>query len=360
MRTRALVIAAALLALGRVIAWCAPSETAPVLDPAPTSEYPAWYTFDAMQAPDAPRFHVWDTESALGRYAGMTKLIALKDLVKMHGHPCDGLVTAACALKLGLQELYQDGVIDRTDTCVITNNSACFVDVAAYVTGARIRFGTQKIDPELGDEFIVYRQSTKKAVKVALRPGVFPPTLKTLEDKIRGDRGAATDIDLCREAGTAFAHWLLQQPTESTFVLTALEGFVWEPDEYEHVGQRTDILAKSAPRPDSSPVRPDAKLPTVVDFGATGCIPCKMMAPILERLKRDLAGRVHIVFVDVYEEAELVAKHGIRTIPTQVFLDADGKELTRHEGFMSAMDIMLTLRRQGIDPYGVDTVLTHN
>jgi hypothetical protein len=74
-----------------------------------------WYCFDWMaEAPYAPVFHVRDTESSLGPYAEKTKTLTLADLVKMHGHPCDGLVTEACALSLGLKHLYPDGVIDRT------------------------------------------------------------------------------------------------------------------------------------------------------------------------------------------------------------------------------------------------------
>jgi len=106
---------------------------------------PTWYFFDwAAKAPYAPVFHVLDTESSLGRYARRTKAITLKDLVKFHGHLCDGLVTAAVALNLGFKALYPEGIIDRTDTGCVTNNSPCFGDVAAYLTGGRIRFGTQK------------------------------------------------------------------------------------------------------------------------------------------------------------------------------------------------------------------------
>lgn len=158
--------------------------------PATTAEMdrsPTWYFFDWIaNAPYAPTFEVLDTESSLGPYAAKTKTITLKDLVKMHGHACDGLVTAACALALGLKELYPDGVIDRTDTGCISNNSPCYGDAAAYVTGGRIRFGTQKIDPRLGNEFILYRFSAGRAVRVYLRPGVFPAEIVALEKAIRG------------------------------------------------------------------------------------------------------------------------------------------------------------------------------
>jgi len=146
-----------------------------VITPEAPDDAPAWYYFDWMTtARYSPVFHVKDTESSLGPYASQTKTITLKDLVKMHGHPCDGLVTAACAMSVGLKTLYPNGVIDRTDTGCITNNSPCYGDVAAYLTGGRIRFGTQKIDPSLGNEFIIHRFSTNETVKVSLKPGRIP------------------------------------------------------------------------------------------------------------------------------------------------------------------------------------------
>lgn|GEM_PF-2252646 len=136
-------------------------------------------------SPFSPVFRVLDTESSLGPYAEKPKTITLTDLVNMHGHPCDGLVTAACGLFVGLKVLYPDGVIDRTDTGCITNNSPCFGDAAAYLTGGRIRFGTQKVDPALGNEFILYRFSTCEAIRISLKPGVFPEEVLGLERTIR-------------------------------------------------------------------------------------------------------------------------------------------------------------------------------
>jgi hypothetical protein len=97
----------------------------------------------------SPEFEVLDSESTLGRYASMTKTITLKDLVKFHGHACDGLVQAAGAMSLALHELFPDGVIDRTDLRILSKNSPCFMDVSAYLTGGRINFGTLDVDDAL-------------------------------------------------------------------------------------------------------------------------------------------------------------------------------------------------------------------
>jgi len=136
--------------------------------------------------------------------------IMLKDIIKCHGHACDGLVTAACALAVGLKELYPDGIIDRTDTGGISNNSPCYGDVVAYLTGGRTRFGTQKIAPHLANEFILYRFSTRQAVKVSLKPGVFPDEVARFESKIRQGKFTIEDIRRCQQRnGTLPKCWLI-------------------------------------------------------------------------------------------------------------------------------------------------------
>lgn len=204
-----------------------------------------WYYFDWMaEASYAPTFDVLDTESSLGPYAQSTKHITLKDLVKMHGHPCDGLVTAACALRLGFDRLYPDGIIDRTDTACITNNSPCYGDVASYLTGGRIRFGSQKIDADLGNEFILCRMSTGHAVRITLNPGVFPEDLLDLERKIRSGKFTAEEMRICQQRQWDCAWELLEQPLIESFTVKVLEGFIWKPDPYPHRGIRGDVVNK--------------------------------------------------------------------------------------------------------------------
>lgn len=203
--------------------------------------YPEW----AASAPYTPTFEMLDTESSLGPYAEQTKTITLKDLIKMHGHLCDGLVTASCELKLGLNELYPNGVIDRTDTCCITDNSPCFGDAAAYLTGGRIRFGTQKIDPNLGNEIIIYRISTKQAVQISLKNGVFPSELEDLEKKVKSGNFTVEQMRLCQKLGWEFAESLVNKPLNESFVLENLDGFTWKSENYIHEGPRGDIRNKN-------------------------------------------------------------------------------------------------------------------
>jgi len=93
----------------------------------------------------------------------------------------------------------------------------------------------------------------------------------------------------------------------------------------------------------------DAGLPRLVDLGAGKCVACKAMTPILEDLKVSLAGRLAVEFIDVWENEEAAKKHGIETIPTQIFFDASGKELFRHTGFISREDILAKWKELGVD-----------
>ncbi len=90
-------------------------------------------------------------------------------------------------------------------------------------------------------------------------------------------------------------------------------------------------------------------LPRMVDLGADKCIPCKMMAPILEELKSEYEGKLIIEFIDVWKNPDEAPKYGIKLIPTQIFFDASGKELFRHEGFFSREDILSKWKELGVD-----------
>lgn len=94
---------------------------------------------------------------------------------------------------------------------------------------------------------------------------------------------------------------------------------------------------------------PQQALPRLVDLGAGKCIPCKMMAPILEDLKKTLAGTLDVQFIDVWENPEAGRQYGINVIPTQIFYDARGKELFRHEGFMGKEDILAKWKEFGME-----------
>ncbi len=90
-------------------------------------------------------------------------------------------------------------------------------------------------------------------------------------------------------------------------------------------------------------------LPRLLDLGATKCIPCKMMAPILDELKEQYAGVFQVEFIDVWEKPAEAEKYGIESIPTQIFFDASGKELFRHEGCFSKEEILAKWKEFGVE-----------
>lgn len=109
-------------------------------------------------------------------------------------------------------------------------------------------------------------------------------------------------------------------------------------------------VAASDSNPADIPQLPVPGMVTMIDLGAKKCIPCKMMAPIMEKMEKKYAGKAAIIFIDVWENREQAGRFGIRAIPTQIFYDASGKEVSRHVGFMPEEDIIKTLSQLGVKP----------
>ncbi len=88
--------------------------------------------------------------------------------------------------------------------------------------------------------------------------------------------------------------------------------------------------------------------PTLVDFGAAFCVPCKRMKPILDALKTEYSGRANVIFVDIKQERDMASRYRIMLMPTQVFYDAGGKEMKRHMGFMDKPEIIAEFKALGV------------
>jgi thioredoxin 1 len=88
--------------------------------------------------------------------------------------------------------------------------------------------------------------------------------------------------------------------------------------------------------------------PKLLDLGATNCIPCKAMVPVLEGLRTDYADTLEVEFIDIWKNREAGEAWNVEIMPTQVFLAADGRELARHQGFMSREDILAQWQKLGV------------
>ncbi len=89
---------------------------------------------------------------------------------------------------------------------------------------------------------------------------------------------------------------------------------------------------------------------TFIELGSVGCIPCDKMALIMKEIKEEYKGQVKVIFYDVRTVfgAPYKDKYLVRAIPTQVFLDKDGKEYFRHLGFFAKDELVKVLQMQGV------------
>lgn len=110
------------------------------------------------------------------------------------------------------------------------------------------------------------------------------------------------------------------------------------------------VLKQSESKDDSSRLEETEmkSLPRLVDLGGGQCLNCKMMEPVMKELQEEYAGQLQVLVLDVKTNESLVQEYNIRTIPVQIFYDASGKELFRHEGFMSKEDILSKWNELGI------------
>ncbi|MBI2597398.1 thioredoxin [Candidatus Daviesbacteria bacterium] len=81
----------------------------------------------------------------------------------------------------------------------------------------------------------------------------------------------------------------------------------------------------------------------LLDFWAGWCFPCKTMAPIIEELEKELAGKVEVVKINVDEKPEEASKNGVMSIPTFIVLK-DGKEIGRKIGVTSKAELLKLLQ----------------
>ncbi|OGS35955.1 MAG: hypothetical protein A2293_09220 [Elusimicrobia bacterium RIFOXYB2_FULL_49_7] len=106
---------------------------------------------------------------------------------------------------------------------------------------------------------------------------------------------------------------------------------------------------QAAQKAAQEPKKSDIKV-TFVELGSVNCIPCKAMQPVMDEIGKEYGDQVKVVFHDVWtaEGKPYGQQYRIRAIPTQVFLDADGKEFFRHQGFFPKEEIMKILQKQGV------------
>jgi thioredoxin 1 len=86
----------------------------------------------------------------------------------------------------------------------------------------------------------------------------------------------------------------------------------------------------------------------MLEIGSVGCIPCDKMKVVLDKLRTDYNDKLEVIFIDVRKDKENMRRFGVTMIPTQVFLDKEGKEFHRHIGYYAFEEIAPVLKKQGI------------
>ncbi len=135
-------------------------------------------------------------------------------------------------------------------------------------------------------------------------------------------------------------------------VLIAIVGIVIATKQQGNTSASEPVIPDSDPQAmtvSGQTAENSAKLPHLLDLGADKCIPCKMMKPILDDLTQNYNEQFKITFIDVWKNPDQAKEYNIKMIPTQIFYDAQGNELFRHEGFYSKEDILSKWKELGID-----------
>lgn len=195
-----------------------------------------------------PEIRVNDTDFSKGRL-GHIQTIGLGDLVKFHGHLCDGLVVGHLGLQQALLSLYPDGTVDRTNTRVVSRSSPCLTDAAMYLTGGRYPYDTFYVSDMIDGLFLVQRIDTGKTVSVHLNQGVKPDIIDEMGKKAIKGELTACELDRLRQLEDDFSERLLGSDPLENFTITEFPDVKWEI-ELNHSFLKTDIINKLAPKCD--------------------------------------------------------------------------------------------------------------
>jgi len=161
---------------------------------------------------------------------------------------------------------------------------------------------------------------------------VSDPELKTFYNQNREMIGGAT-LEQVKDMLKGYLAQQKKQEAVQTYIQNLGQRLIIRVD--EAWVKKQSLLARDNP---VDQARLSGR-PSLIDFGATGCGPCDMMTPILDKLKKKYQEKLNVLFVHVQEEKILSARYGIRSIPVQVFFDKNGTEVFRHTGFFPEAEL---------------------
>ncbi|HCE69639.1 MAG TPA: hypothetical protein DER40_19675 [Geobacter sp.] len=212
---------------------------------------PTWYA-SMLAKPYAPVFEMLATQGTQGRYYPYTYPVTLKDLVRYHGHDCEGTTTAANSAWMAFKILFPDGIIDRSVLWGISGESPCWSDAVAFLTGARLQYGNLGFfkDKRYSHAIIIYREDTKVAVlatwkegvnnipgepvmlpgKISWKPKVTMKEVEALKAVVKKSGGKPTpyQVDLMRYQQWLHVNDILDHPLEESYQAKIIDNFIWD------------------------------------------------------------------------------------------------------------------------------------
>jgi len=212
---------------------------------------PTWYA-PMVAKPYSPVFEILATRGTQGRYYPYTYAVSMKDIVKYHGHDCEGLSHAAACCKVAFDILFPDGIIDRSVLWGITGNSPCWSDAVAFLTGARIQYGNLGFfkNKQYGHAVILYREDTGMAVLATWKEGInnipgepvilpgkieWTPQVKMtevteLKEVVKKADGKQTpyQVDLMRYYQWKHINDIFNRPLGESYQAKIIDQFKWE------------------------------------------------------------------------------------------------------------------------------------
>ena len=211
---------------------------------------PTWYA-PMMAKPYAPTFQILATRGTQGRYYPYTYTVTLKDMIKWHGHDCEGTIHAANAAKVAFKILFPDGIIDRSVLWGISGPSPCWSDAVAFLTGARLQYGNLGFfrDKDYGHAILLYREDTRVAVlatwkkgindipgepvvlpgSIAWTPAVSMREMMELKRAVKAAGGTPTpyQVDLMRYQQWRHVNDILEHPLRESYQARIVTNFRW-------------------------------------------------------------------------------------------------------------------------------------
>ena len=196
-----------------------------------------------------PSIKVIDTDFSKGRLTN-EHTIFLSDVEKFHGHLCDGLVVGFLAIREGMKKLYPEGVVDRTNTRIVSKNAPCLSDVAMYISGGRYQYGTFYVDTTMKKGiYIIQRIDNGKTVRVGMKKGVKPAIIKELGKKAVKKELSPCQLDSLKILEDNFAEKLLSENPQKNFFVEEMDSLEWKPVLINNL-VKTDIINKDIPKCD--------------------------------------------------------------------------------------------------------------